>query len=71
MQPWHVCAEHSGMVDLTLHPIAAHRPRLDLGVLRTGGVCAFGRWRGIIRFDGREVQIRDLAGWAEEFDHRW
>ena len=52
MQPWHVRAEHSGMVDLTLTPITAHRPSLNLGFLRTGGVCAFGHWRGTIRFDG-------------------
>jgi hypothetical protein len=71
MQPWHVRAEHSGMVDLTLQPIVAHQPALNAGVLRTGGVCAFGRWRGTIRFDGHELRIRDLVGWAEEFEHRW
>jgi hypothetical protein len=71
MQPWHVRAAHSGMVDLTLHPVAAHCPRLDLGILRSGGVCAFGFWSGIIRFAGEEMPIRNLPGWAEEFSHRW
>ncbi len=70
-QPWHVRAEHSGMVDLTLQPIVAHQPMLNIGVLRSGGVCAFGRWQGTIRFDGNEVRVRDLMGWAEEFEHRW
>jgi hypothetical protein len=70
-QAWHVRAVRSGMVDLTLSPVVAHRPSVNLGVLRTGGVCAFGRWHGTIRFDGHELRIRDLVGWAEEFSHRW
>jgi hypothetical protein len=71
MQAWHVLAPRSGMVDLTLHPITAHRPMLNLGFLRSGGVCAFGHWEGTIRFDGEEMPIRDLIGWVEEFSHRW
>ena len=71
MRPWRVRAEHSGMVDLTLHPIIAQRSRVGLGLLRTGGVCCFGRWQGTIRFDGQVLQVADLMGWAEEFDHRW
>lgn len=70
-QPWQVRAEHSGMVDLTLSPVTAHCPMLNLGVLRSGGVCAFGQWRGTIRFDGQEMQVANLIGWAEEFTHRW
>ena len=71
MEPWHVRAPHSGMVDLTLSPIVAHRPLTNLGVIRSGGVCAFGRWQGTIRFEDQTVQIRELIGWAEEFEHRW
>jgi hypothetical protein len=70
-RPWHVRAEHTGMVDLTLHPIVAHCPLTNLGVIRSGGVCAFGHWEGTIRFDGQVVAIKDLIGWAEEFEHRW
>jgi len=54
-----------------LEPVAAHTPRLDLGVLATGGVCAFGRWRGTLRAGGRELGVDGLVGWAEEFSHRW
>jgi hypothetical protein len=71
MRPWRVSAPHSAMVDLTLQPFFVHRTRISLGVLRSGGVCCFGRWSGTIRFDAEVVQIRDLIGWAEEFDHRW
>jgi hypothetical protein len=71
MRPWRVRAEHSGMVDLTLEPRVAHRVSTSLGVLATGGVCCFGRWHGTVRADGRELRIRDVMGWAEEFAHRW
>ena len=71
MRPWRVRAEHSGMVDLTLEPRVAHRVRTSLGLLSTAGVCCFGRWHGMIRFDGRERRIQGLVGWAEEFAHRW
>jgi hypothetical protein len=70
-KPWRVVAEHSGALDLVLEPAVAHRPRLNLGVLATGGVCAFGRWRGTLRVDGRQLVIDGLVGWAEEFAHRW
>lgn len=68
---WRVAAPTTGMIDLTLEPIVARTSGLSLGVLRTGGVCSFGRWRGTIRFEGRELGIRSLLGWAEEFEHRW
>ena len=43
----------------------------NLGVLARGGVCGFGRWHGTIRVDGQARPVRDLIGWAEEFNHRW
>jgi hypothetical protein len=71
MSPWRVRAHHSGMVDLTLVPLVAHRVHTSAGVLATRGVCCFGRWHGTIRHDGEEHAVRDLMGWAEEFHHRW
>ena len=70
-KPWRVVAEHSGALDLTLEPVVAHTPRVNLGILATGGVCAFGRWRGVVRVAGREIAVDGLLGWAEEFAHRW
>ncbi len=70
-RPWRVVAERSGAIDLVLEPVVAHTPRLDLGVIATGGVCAFGTWRGHVRVEGREIAIDGLIGWAEEFSHRW
>ncbi len=70
-RPWRVVAPVSGMVDLTLEPALVRTPQVGFGPLRSGGACAFGRWRGRIRWDGGELALRDLPGWAEEFDHRW
>jgi len=70
-KPWRVVAEHSGAVDLVLEPVVAHTPRVNLGVLATGGVCAFGYWHGRVRVEGRDIAVDRLLGWAEEFAHRW
>jgi hypothetical protein len=70
-KPWRVVAPHSGAIDLVLEPNVAHTPRLALGVVATGGVCAFGRWRGQVSVEGRELAVDGLLGWAEEFAHRW
>lgn len=70
-KPWRVVAPHSRAIDLVLEPFVAHTPKLDLGVIATGGVCAFGRWRGVVRAEGRELAVDGLLGWAEEFAHRW
>ena len=70
-KPWRVHAPHSRAVDLVLEPVAAHTPRLDLGLLATGGVCAFGRWRGVVRVEGKEIAVDGMIGWGEEFAHRW
>lgn len=71
LRPWRVHAPHSGAVDLTLEPLVAHRVRTGAGPLRSGGVCCFGRWHGTVRAAGRAWTLRDVVGWAEEFDHRW
>lgn len=71
MKPWHVRAERSGVIDLTLEPLVVKRSNLQLGVIGTGGACAFGRWRGTVRVEDRSIRIDDLIGWAEEFAHRW
>lgn len=70
-RPWRVRAEHSGDIDLVLDPVAVQESRLDLGVIATGGACAFGRWRGRVRVGGEPIAIDGLLGWAEEFAHRW
>jgi len=68
---WRLFTEHSKTLDLTLEPRFAHRPRMNLGLLASGGVCSFGRWRGRIQVAGEEIGIEGLPGWAEEFSHRW
>ena len=52
-------------------PFLANTTNINLGLLRTGGTCSFGKWNGTLKFDGHTVAVRDLIGWAEEFSHRW
>ena len=70
-RPWHVVAPQTRMVDLVLTPVTVRTPQVGFGPLRSGGACAFGRWSGAIRWDGGELHLDELPGWAEEFDHRW
>jgi hypothetical protein len=71
MKPWHVRTNHSDMIDMKLHPVAAHASNLNIGVISTGGACPFGHWSGSIHFDDHRVEIDGLIGWVEEFAHRW
>lgn len=71
LKPWHVRTGYSDMLDLTLTPFLPNTTNLSLGLLRTGGICCFGRWNGRLRIDNRVVEVKNLIGWAEEFSHRW
>ena len=70
-KPWHLHTGYSDMIDLFLTPFLPQKTSLSLGLLRTGGVCCFGRWNGTLKFDGKTVKVNNLIGWAEEFEHRW
>ncbi len=71
MGPWTVKSKCTDAIDMTLTPVTAKPAGINLGLLATGGVCAFGRWNGVVRADGREIIVDGLMGWAEEFTHRW
>jgi hypothetical protein len=60
-KPWRVVAPHSGAIDLVLEPVVAHTPRLDLGLLATGGVCASGAGAGGC---ARRPASRPWTGWS-------
>jgi hypothetical protein len=70
-KPWRIRTRASDAVDIVLTPAYVHQQKLSLGLVASGGFCAFGRWRGVVRVDGRELRIHDPMGWAEEFSHRW
>lgn len=70
-QPWSVRTEHSDALDLVLEPRLVHRAGFRLGLISSGGFCAFGDWKGRVRAEGRSYDADGLVGWAEEFAHRW
>ena len=71
MAPWRVKSDFSDIIDITLTPFKTQKTSAGIGPLRTRGVIAWGRWNGIVRYEGNEVEIRNMIGWAEEFVHRW
>ena len=71
MRPWRVRTNHSNAIDLTLHPIYAHKVQTSVGILSTAGVCCFGRWTGTVHAAGNTLHLSEVIGWAEEFTHRW
>jgi hypothetical protein len=71
MKPWRVRSAITDTLDLTLEPVYEHTSAMRLGPLSSGGTCVWGRWNGVVRIEGREISVRGLPGWAEEFAHRW
>lgn len=69
--PWHIKSMHTDVIDLTLKPFLVRDTTLSLGFVSTGGACSFGTFSGRVRFDGRELVINEIVGWAEEFKHKW
>ena len=71
LDPWHVRAP-DGSVDLRLVPRYDKHSRTDLGVMGMEVHQVFGRWSGTVRTDeGRELELRDVQGFAEESRSRW
>lgn len=71
MKPWRVRSTATATLDLTLEPFYEHTSGMRLGPLSSGGTCVWGLWNGVVRIEGRELAVRGLPGWAEEFAHRW
>jgi len=71
MKPWHVYSQHSDAIDMTMTPFLEKAHSLNLGFTGTGGAQVFGTWDGVVRPEGREVKIKNLVGWLEEFWFKW
>jgi len=71
MKPWRLYTAHSDRVDLVLTPRFANTAGLNLGIIGSKGTCSFGNWTGTLKFADQVVEVKELPGWAEEFEHRW
>lgn len=69
-RPWRVEDEH-GDVALDFVPQVLRRSRVELGIGKSVLHLAFGRWSGRVHAHGREIELRDAIGWAEEHVARW
>ncbi len=71
MQPWRV-VDPDGRLDLRLVPRFDKHTKVDAVALRTEVHQVFGTWSGtVVTDDGRELELRDVLGFAEESRSRW
>lgn len=71
MKPWRFRDEES-RVDLTLTPFYPRKSKLDFLIGKTDVNQIFGMYNGYAVDDsGQKVQIKNLAGWAEDHYARW
>jgi hypothetical protein len=71
MRPWRF-TDNKGRLDLTFTPFQERLARTALAVIDSEVHQMFGRYSGTIRLDdGRELQVSDLTGFAEEHHARW
>ncbi len=63
---------NDGRFEMTLKPIFIKTVNVNAGILKTGGVNAYGYYKGeIILDDGKKLRIDKLLGFAERYSHRW
>lgn len=70
-EPWRVRSTFSDVLYLELKPIYVDIQSLNLGLLATHGVVAFGKWSGRLKVGSKIVEVNDLMGWGEELRWRW
>ena len=71
MRPWHF-NDSEGRLDLTFTPFKDRLAKTDLGIIRSQVHQMFGRYQGtVVSDEGEQIQIHDLAGFAEEHHARW
>lgn len=71
MAPWTV-RDPDGALEMTLRPRLDKHSRTAAVVLRTEVHQVFGTWSGRLRLDdGRELELTDAQGFAEEARNRW
>jgi hypothetical protein len=71
MKPWKFTDANSRL-DLTFTPFKERIAQTNLGIISSKVHQMFGRYDGkVIADDGEVIQIKDLAGFAEEHHARW
>lgn len=71
-EPWHVRSRDGRTVDLCFPPAGARGQRLDLALVRSEFVQAFGTWEGHIGVGGVDpLHLRGAFGVAEDHRARW
>lgn len=71
LKPWRLRTGASDRIDLVFTPFHERVARSNLIVVRSEVHQCFGRYSGTLRLDGREIEVQDHVGWAEEHLARW
>lgn len=70
-EPWRVKSLFSDVLSLELKPVYVDIQSLNLGVVATHGVVAFGKWSGRLKVENKIVEVDELMGWGEELRWKW
>jgi hypothetical protein len=71
LEPWRV-RNAEGSVDLTFRPEGQRAQTIDLKLIASRYVQPFGSFSGhVTSATGERVEVRDLAGVAEDHEARW
>ncbi len=71
MAPWKFSSD-DGRFEMDFRPIMDRSAKISLGVLCSDQHQVFGRFSGTAILDnGRKIEIRDLAGFAEKVRNKW
>lgn len=70
-EAWRVKSPFSDALSLELKPFYVDVQSLNLGMLATHGVVAFGKWSGKLKVGNKIVEVEHLMGWGEELRWKW
>ncbi len=71
MRPWHF-TDSEGRLDLTFTPFKDRTATTNLGIITSQVHQMFGHYDGtVVADDGEKIEVRGLAGFAEEHQAKW
>jgi hypothetical protein len=70
-KPWRLRTGSSNRIDLTFTPFYERVAKSNMLVVRSEVHQCFGIYSGVLRLDGREIEVKNHVGWAEEHFAKW
>ncbi|MCR5079450.1 MAG: DUF2804 domain-containing protein [Bacilli bacterium] len=70
LKPWRIVGEDPGL-NLTFTPIIDRHADTNVLLIRSNQHQVFGTFSGTISVDGKEIEVKDLPGFAEKVYNKW